>query len=85
MFNPNTAAIEFVELRRKDIRLFVDIEDALVFDNPHWNGNICYHPADEGKFEIYLMDNGFTERFDTLREAVLAMDLITRFRSYDQG
>lgn len=84
MFDPMLAMKQYIILNRIDIHLRMDIDHAIIFESYLWtDGNICYHPSDEGLFEIWLENNGFTMRYNTLFEAVKAMDLITKIRSYD--
>lgn len=83
MFLSTRALVDFYELRRTDITVRLNADgESLLFEG--WPfGNICYDKWDNGRFEIWIKDLEYTRRYDTLSEAVVAMDWIAEVRSMD--
>jgi hypothetical protein len=83
MFNPTAALAEFYHLGNATISVHLNMDnESLIFEG--WDfGNICYDKWDNGRFEIWIKDLEYTRRFDTLNEAVEAMDWIAEVRAMD--
>lgn len=83
MFSQTRALVDFAELHRTDITLRLNADGiSLLFEG--WGfGNICYDKWDNGRFEIWIKDSDYTMRYDTLSEAVCAMDWIAKVRAMD--
>lgn len=83
MFSQISALVSFAELRRTDITIRLNADgESILFEG--WDfGNICYDKWDRGRYELWIKDTEYTRRYDTLSEAVAAMDWIAKVRSMD--